>query len=42
MLLIRAEGVLFLRKTMTTRIRNIWHKFKKWLRYRPEKKYFRG
>jgi len=39
---IRAGGVLFTENIMSTRIRNIWSKIKKWLQYHPEKHYFRG
>ena len=27
---------------VATRLRNIWKKFKNWLYYSPEKRYFRG
>jgi hypothetical protein len=40
---IRCGGVPFLRnKLVAHRIRNIWHKFRKWLRYQPHKTYLRG
>jgi len=29
-------------RLVATRIRNIWHKFRKWLKYHPEKHYLRG
>jgi hypothetical protein len=35
-------GSLFKESIVTARVRNIWYKLKKWLQYRPEKKYFRG